>query len=175
MTCENCGKYQATTNIKTIINGELAEVNICPECAKKMGYGNIFNDMGLNINQFIGSFFNNPMQETTKSISSIQRCPCCGVSFNDISHSGKVGCAKCYELFYDRLLPSIHRIHGNTCHNGRVPKLIQKLESEVSREEDELQQLKSQLNAAIENQEFENAAIFRDKINELEKEMNKDE
>ena len=38
MLCQSCGKRQATTHIKTILNGELKEYDLCPECAEKMGY-----------------------------------------------------------------------------------------------------------------------------------------
>lgn len=42
MLCQSCQKNQATTHIKTIINGELTEYMLCPECAKKNGLRQYF-------------------------------------------------------------------------------------------------------------------------------------
>ena len=38
MLCQSCEKKQATTHIKTIVNGELKEYRLCSDCAKKYGY-----------------------------------------------------------------------------------------------------------------------------------------
>ena len=43
MLCQSCEKRQATTHIKTILNGELKEFNLCPECAAKLGYGSLIS------------------------------------------------------------------------------------------------------------------------------------
>lgn len=34
MLCQNCGKNEATTHIKQIVNGDMAESHLCAECAK---------------------------------------------------------------------------------------------------------------------------------------------
>ena len=47
MLCQSCGKNQANTHIKRIINGELTEYMLCEKCAAKMGYSNIFEGFGL--------------------------------------------------------------------------------------------------------------------------------
>ena len=56
MLCQSCEKRQATTHIKTILNGELKEINLCPECAAKLGYGSFFTDFGFDIDKLFGSF-----------------------------------------------------------------------------------------------------------------------
>lgn len=177
MLCQSCKNKQANTHIKTIINGELTEMNLCSECAAKQGYGsNMFN-----LNQFfdIGSLMSGFMGEAaTTALAPERRCPNCGITFAQISKGGRVGCAKCYDVFYDRLLPSIKRIHGNTVHTGkklRKPQL-QSGESAVgtvnvvgeeTAKPSELDVLNKQMQDAVNNQEFEKAAKLRDKINEL--------
>ena len=86
------------------------------------------------------------------------------VTFDDIAKSGKVGCANCYDIFYDELLPSIQRIHGKTVHIG---KLAKSAGSEVKMKST-LAKLKEELTTAIKEQEFEKAAKLRDQIKELE-------
>ena len=41
MKCQKCGVNNANTHVKSIINGEIKEYDLCSECAKKMGYTNV--------------------------------------------------------------------------------------------------------------------------------------
>ncbi|MBR1779377.1 MAG: UvrB/UvrC motif-containing protein [Clostridia bacterium] len=163
MLCQSCGENMANTHIKRVINGEVKEYMLCEECAKKMGYGKLWSDFSLDFDNFLGSFFteNIPHRLSYDTL----RCKNCGSSFEDISNTGKVGCAKCYTVFYDQLVPSIKRIHGNTKHVGKMAANVGK-EKKV---ENELQDLNIQLKKAIEKQEFEKAAELRDRIKELSK------
>ena len=98
-----------------------------------------------------------------------QRCQKCGNTFSDIVRSGKVGCSECYETFYDKLLPSIQRIHGRIKHNGKQVPVAETTVVPAPQEEDNLlENLKKELAAAIEKQDFEQAVVIRDKIKELE-------
>lgn len=161
MLCQVCQKKQATTHIKSVVNGEVTQYNLCADCAKKMGYGNIFSDFNSDFSSLLGSIFGTGQQQV---LPDGKRCPTCGSSFSDIARSGKVGCAQCYDVFYDRLLPTIRRIHGNTEHTGKSAIAA----DEKTKAQNELESLKQQLSAAIEAQEFEKAAQLRDKIKELE-------
>ena len=160
MLCQSCEKRQATTHIKTILNGELKEFNLCSECAQKHGYGSFFGSFGFDLDKLFGSFMDSIGPSKTR-----KRCPCCGSSFEDIAKSGKVGCAECYDVFYEELLPSVQRIHGRTSHTG---KLAHSAGTEV-KVKNEISKLRTELEKAIKEQEFEKAAELRDKIRELEK------
>lgn len=162
MLCQECNKNQATTHIKTIINGELKEYMLCSECAQKMGYGNLFSGFGLNLDSFLGSLLG---ENAAREIpANVVRCKRCGSSFTDIAKSGKVGCADCYTTFYDRMIPSIQRIHGNTTHAGKVPSSA----GEEVKRKNRLEKARTELAQAIQSQEFEKAAELRDLIKELE-------
>lgn len=162
MLCQSCQKKQANTHIKSIVNGELTEIMLCSDCAEKMGYGNVFSHM-FDIGSLMSGFMSEP---TTSALAAEKRCPMCGSTFSSISKSGKVGCAKCYEVFYDRLLPSIKRIHGNTVHTGK--RAASPAEENASTSIDRINLLKEQLKTAVDNQEFEKAAELRDAIKQLE-------
>lgn len=159
MLCQSCGQNQATTHIKTIVNGELAEISLCRECAQKLGYNSFFGGFGMDFDKFLGSLMGGGRIQKNK-----KRCECCGSTFEDIAKSGKVGCANCYDIFYDDLLPSIQRIHGKTVHIG---KLAKSAGSEV-KVKSTIAKLKEELTQAIKEQEFEKAAKLRDQIKELE-------
>ncbi len=167
MLCQNCQKNEATTHIKRIINGEATQAHLCSDCAKSLGYDSMFSDMGLGFSNMLSSFFND--SALTALGAHTLRCEKCGSTFRDIVNSGRIGCADCYETFYDKLLPSIQRIHGKTNHEGKIPN-----GSEQSVKRNELDELKKELNEAVEQQNYEKAAELRDRIKEKEGE-NKDE
>lgn len=159
MLCQNCGKYEATTHVKRIINGETAEAHLCSDCANALGYTDVFGGFSDTFSDLLGSFFGEP---TVSALSSrTVRCEKCGNTFNDIVNSGKIGCADCYSTFYDKLLPSLQRIHGKTRHEGKNPETVK---AESKPVETEAEKLEKELKEAVGRQEFEKAAELRDRI-----------
>ena len=166
MKCQKCGANNANTHVKTIINGEFREYDLCSECAHKMGYTNVFADMENDFSGLLGSFFTNVLPARTQAT----RCEFCGSTYSEIAKTGQVGCANCYKLFADQLYPSIRRIHGNTTHCGKNSgraAAAEKKPAEMTKEE-KLADMKKQLDAAVKEQNFELAAELRDKIKETE-------
>lgn len=165
MICQSCGKKNAVTHIKQIVNGEIQEYYLCADCAAKLGYGSLLGGFSLNIGDLIGSV----LGEGTRRSSNVTetRCPCCGCTFSDIVRSGRVGCAQCYDVFRDRLLPSIQRIHGNTHHVGCVPVTASKKAQQSAR----LEEVRKKLAQAIEKENFEEAVTLRDEIRAMEDEV----
>lgn len=168
MLCQMCGQHPATTHIKTIVNGKLTQAHLCADCAKKQGYGNLFADWGSGFGSLLSGFMGSaaPARQVT-------RCPGCGASFEDITRSGKIGCAECYHTFRGQLLPIIQRIHGTAQHKGKVPGssalwVTDTNNKIVAVEETPLEEKKRLLKQAIEVQDFERAAVLRDEIKELE-------
>ena len=160
MLCEKCGKNIATTHMKKTVNGETTEWHLCAACAAKQGLNTVYG-MGFDLGNFWGSLFAEP---AAKEMADTVRCPCCGRSFREIVQTGKVGCPSCYTTFYDRLLPSIRRIHGKAQHTGKTPCAA----SEEAKRDQELEQLKKELADSIASQEYEKCAQLRDRIREVE-------
>ena len=161
MLCEQCGKIPATTHIRKWVNGVQEEWNLCGECAKEMGY----HQLSFFKGGVLGSFFSEEL--TPKAGDRALRCPFCGISFEEIAKNGQIGCANCYQFFRNRLAPTIEKLHGKAGHLGKTPTFY-KEEPKPKEEEPSLQVLKNRLQAAIEQQEFEQAAILRDQIKERE-------
>lgn len=160
MICELCKNHQASTHIKSMVNGEYSELWLCADCASKKGYGNFFAQTGTDFSSFLGNFFGDGLPSRT----SASRCKRCGSSFADIARSGKVGCSECYSEFYDDLLPSIQKIHGNIQHTGKVAANAS-ADVKIARK---IEKTRQELAIAVKNQNFELAAQLRDKINEME-------
>ena len=160
MICEICVKNQASTHIKSMVNGKYTEMWLCPHCAKSKGWGNLFSHTATDFSSFLGSFLGDGLPSRT----SASRCKKCGSSFADIARSGKVGCAECYSNFYEELLPSIQKIHGNLQHTGKV-SVSAGVDVKLARQ---IEKSRLELATAVKEQNFELAAKLRDKIKELE-------
>ncbi len=160
MLCSMCGKKTATTHIKSSINGVTEQLYLCSDCAREYSTQN-----SMSLGSLIGSFFGDTLR-TQSHTDNRKRCPGCGICFDDIASSGKVGCDKCYETFLDKLLPSLQRMHGRSRHAGKAPASV----TAEPTLQDKIDLLKAQLEQAISEQNFEQAAILRDQIKALESE-----
>lgn len=157
MKCEKCGLNNATAYIKKVIDGKVTELHLCSECAAKDYKAMTHNPFADILSGILGG-------EVPVGADKTTRCPGCGASLADISRSGKMGCGKCYAVFKDQLMPSIKRIHGKTKHVGKVPPNAPADVRNAAR----MQELREQLQDAIQNEEFEKAALLRDSIKEME-------
>lgn len=171
MLCTECQKRPATLHYTQIINGEKTEVHVCEVCAQKKGYSfpgdepytlhdlltGLFNvtSPGLDVKE--DNFFNQ-FNELT--------CDHCQLSFSEFQRIGKFGCANCYDTFKAKLPAIFRKVHsGNTKHDGKIPKRKGgnlHIKKEIERYREYLQQL-------IKEENFEEAAVIRDRIKDLEK------
>lgn len=156
MICQNCNKNEANMHMKRIVNGRAAEVHLCSDCARSLGYGEAFSGFGIGFGDLFGELLSK-----NDSANSSLRCGFCGKSFEEIATDGKMGCAECYNVFYDKLLPSLNRIHGKAAYAGNKP---QQSGNSLKLKLDEL---KEALTVAVSEQNFELAATLRDRINEI--------
>ena len=156
MLCQNCNKNEANMHMERIINGRAAEVHLCSDCARSLGYGEAFSGMGFSFADFFGDFL-----LKNESLTSAVRCGVCGKTFEDIATDGKMGCAECYNAFYEKLLPSLTRVHGKNSHMGKRP--LNAGGGAVA----DIEELKTRLEKAVMNQDFETAVKLRDEIKSL--------
>ena len=92
-----------------------------------------------------------------------KRCEKCGSSLEEIIESGRIGCAECYQTFCGELMPTIQNIHGKATHVGKRPQAFKREIPEKTR----VEQLRDELQMAIKEEKFEDAAALRDQIREL--------
>ena len=153
MICEVCGKRTATVHVKTMVNGVYTEKHMCSHCAKEYDSDlDLLTPAGI-----ISSMFKGNTTNTTKG----KRCPNCGTTTAEFQKSGYLGCSKCYEEFGDVLEPIIRRVQGNVAHVGRVPTPVVKPTTEKEK-------LLLELDEAVRCEDYQRAAIIRDKIKALE-------
>ena len=156
MICQNCNKNEANMHMKRIVNGRAAEVHLCSDCARSLGYGEAFSCFGIGFGGLLSDLLSKG-----DSASNTLRCSFCGKSFEEIAGDGKMGCAECYSVFYDKLMPSLNRIHGKASYAGSKP------ENSENNRALRLEELKEALAVAVNEQNFELAAALRDRINDM--------
>ncbi len=165
MKCQKCNQREANTHIQKIVNGKKTEYYLCDKCANEFGelklsFENDFDD-------FFGGFFSPPIGLSQKPTSAV--CSTCRTTLSEFINSGRLGCSNCYDAFSDSLIRPLQRIHGDTTHKGKIPKRSgEKISTQAK-----IKKLQAELDTAVLNQEFEKAAILRDKIKELSKEGEK--
>ncbi len=177
MICQECHERPATLHLTKIINGEKTEVHLCEHCAHEKGEMFMFQaGPGFSVHHLLAGMLNgqhilqNSKQEPIGHPASLQ-CETCGLTYHKFAQLGKFGCADCYESFKPALEPILKRFHaGNTVHHGKVPERA----GGTIHLRKKLQSLKSQLEQLIADEEFEKAAIVRDEIRTLEKEITSD-
>lgn len=165
MLCDNCGKNNANIKYTQIINGIKKEMNLCEGCGEKLGITNMQFDVPINFSNFLGDFLTEFQSE---NIFPEIKCNMCNSTFNDIVSTGKFGCSNCYDIFENRIDDIIRKIQGNTNHVGRIGKEIikgnNKKQSYNNQKITQKDKLQEELNLAIKEERYEDAAIIRDKM-----------
>lgn len=91
-------------------------------------------------------------------------CPDCGMSLTEFRAKGRLGCARCYEVFAEHIDPLLERIHNASSHRGRLPRQSTKNADRAQRLDD----LKRRLAEAVRAEDYEAAASIRDELKALE-------
>lgn len=167
MQCDNCGQRPAVVHQKIMINGEKQEHHLCEVCAHEKGAMSQpgFAFPNLSIHQLLSSFLGqNPLAGARVAPPQEPRCQNCGMTYSQFAESGRLGCAQCYDNLEPHLVPLIKRIHGTTAHTGKAPKRT----GGIVRTKRELAALRQQLQAAIAQEQYEEAARLRDAMKTLE-------
>jgi len=162
LICDICKKHKATVFIKKTVNGKKVEYNLCETCAGKVsGPSNNTSVFSQNLfsglSDMIAGFSDS---EKTGEIEGALVCSKCSMTFGDFQLSGRFGCDKCYDVFAVNLTPLMKRLQGSVQHAGKSPPGTEK--------DTEINKLKKELESAVKKEEYERAAIIRDKLKELE-------
>ncbi|WP_182201213.1 UvrB/UvrC motif-containing protein [Paraliobacillus salinarum] len=169
MECEECHERPATLHLTKIINGEKNEIHVCERCAKDKGYID-YDEPAYSIHDLLAGLFHyEPTVSKSQSFNKQQQetlqCSKCGMTYREFTKIGKFGCASCYDAFEEYLNPIFRRVHsGNITHDGKIPNR----QGTFLKKKQLVQEYKGKLKDLIENEQFEEAAVMRDKIKELE-------
>jgi len=176
MKCDKCTK-KATVHLTEIVDGKVMEMHLCEDCAREQSQ-NMEQQFGLaDLLAGLTDFGKHVPDVQQKSVTL--QCATCGLTYDDFRKFGRFGCAQCYLAFKPQLKTLLKKIHGSSVHLGKSPLKVMPLDgvsvaavpdvvTEQQEVVDPVELLRRQLHEAIEHEDFERAAMLRDKIHELE-------
>lgn len=147
--CSYCGE-PATVYLTRIVDGQTIKFDLCDSCAQAKGIGGDFASVSLTGLHWIRKEADNPQLE----------CSECGLTSAKFRSSGRLGCANCYNVFRSLINPVLQEIQMGTRHKGKIPKTALARQNSVA----ELQHLEAALQVAIRDEDYEEAAKYRDRI-----------
>lgn len=172
MKCTECNKRSATLHFTKFINGIKEESHLCQTCAMNKEEASV--EESYTLHELLTGLFNfDTSKVEMQKVNDIENteliCSNCELSFQDFRRIGKFGCSECYTSFESKLTPIFKRVHsGNTKHFGKIPKRS----GGILHQEQELIAYRKQLQNLILDENFEAAAVMRDRIREIEKATN---
>jgi len=151
MKCELCKKQKAEVAIKQVVNGEERELFVCASCGQRAA-GTLVTSL---VEMLLGAAID--LQLPGRDAMA---CPSCGLSRAEFRKRGRVGCAGCYETFARELAPMLRDMHSGDHHVGKVPAREHVMRTRA--------ELETELRNAIQAQRYEDAAVLRDRIRNLQ-------
>ena len=180
MLCDNCKHNEATILIKEIHNGSAVSINLCAECARKKEQQGELGSLGFNLAEVlfdIGKLTKalkpgnpaTPEMEVPREVADAV-CPHCGWSAAKIrENEGRLGCPECYRTFAPLVEGAVERIQRGMVHMGKRPVADGSGGAVALRME--LERLQRGLPELIRREEYEAAAVSRDRIAALRREL----
>ena len=178
MLCSRCHKREAKIYYTEISNGEKKEQFLCEECAGEYtSFQNQSNTPDMTIggllSSIISNYYTDSVSKEEEELLKLQ-CPTCRMTYEQLMNEGKFGCADCCHVFKQVMDKGIRQIQGADAHTGKKPIGYVKPEEDESIKLTELDKLSIELQAAIQREEYEEAARLRDKIKELREQEKKE-
>ncbi len=171
MLCDICNKNPATVHLTEIIDEQMNELHLCEDCARHKSAA-MEQQFGLSDLLAGMADFEKPTNKEEELVTT--KCPSCGLTYADFKKIGRLGCGDCYNTFRKYLAPLLKRIHGSNQHIGKNPAKA-KVAVRSYKKKNGLAELKIQLQKAIQQEAFEEAARLRDQIKAVESQKEKEE
>jgi len=155
-TCDVCGA-PAVFHDTRVFNGKTKTVNLCEEHAIAAGVE--IGPHSITISLTPASL--GDLVSTTQ-----RKCPDCGMTIRAYKEKSLLGCPECYVTFEDQLLPVIASLQEKrTQHVGRTPR---RASADIDRHIS-IRRLLTQLERAVAQEAYEEAADIRDTLRDLHK------
>lgn len=147
MRCDRCGKNEATFYYKSNINGKVTQVHLCPQCAEELGYTDSFRSAGMTGGLF-GDFFSRPFGMLEPFFSGL-------------------GSRMLTE--FPEPVDVLGQARESTPAQEDTCDLLPRDEQDALTRQRKRNALQTQLNLAVQEERFEEAAKLRDELKALEK------
>lgn len=174
MQCERCNKKKVTVIYRENINGKARAFRLCGDCATAMQQTGELEDLSSALARLSSDWLlrdeDIPWRSACSSlpahlsVSAPERCCLCGTEREEVWRTGRVGCTECYRTFESILTARVSHSLPVEGYRGRLPLRVRR-EMEYRQK---LSEWKAQLELAVADQRYEEAATLRDRIREAE-------
>lgn len=165
MLCDNCKEKEAAIHLTQIVDNSVTTVHLCPQCAAEKGVQTGANVAKFPLSDFLASMGKGVAAHLPLG-DSAEACAFCGATLTDFRETGRLGCPHCYETFETHLRALLRRIHGSSHHEGEI--YLTPGSATAGGKEPGISQLRRQLKAAVDAENFELAAELRDRLRSAE-------
>lgn len=159
MLCQNCGEREARISITQIVNNKKTELHLCHQCAQQGGH----TDSVFALQKMLA----NMVDWNSETVAKGKTCPGCGLTEMELRQNGRFGCEQCYQTWAGLVNTILSQVQGRTTHAGKIPRSA----GEQVKAQRELSNLKQELDSAIREERFEDAAKLRDRIRVVQGEV----
>ncbi len=160
IVCQHCKKAKATVHVTDTFPTK-RERHLCEACAVKeklIATPQTHETTHAILEEFI-------KHKVGLQAADDLSCPKCGMTFRSFQVKGQLGCPQDYEVFREVLDPLLKRAHeGATHHVGRVPPQADK----TVHKQTGVLRLRRELQEALDQEDYEHAALLRDRIQAIE-------
>lgn len=173
MFCERCKKNEATIHLSEVVKNMKSEVHLCEQCARDVGLNTKISNFTLSLPEML-TFLN---VDETQDFRDQKRCHSCGYSFSDYRKNGKLGCPDCYDYLADELAPVLTSFFADKRHLGKSPRIASAQKNVIVEvtpvtAESDIDILRTELESAVHDERYEDAAVLRDRIREISSSLN---
>lgn len=160
MQCDVCQQKEATVFLTQIVGGKMQKVNLCESCSKEKG---VNDPTGFALTDLLMGMGVAPEAEREPTV---ERCPVCGFTQADLKKTGRLGCSACYDVFSEEIEGMLRNMHKGLEHIGKAPAMFQR----TRQIDQKIKSLKTSLDQAVADEQYEKAADLRDQIRQIEAE-----
>lgn len=191
MLCERCKIREANIQYTEVINGVKTEHNFCAQCARELDFGpySAIFDSDFPLGKLLSGLLGVGESHEEEKAHQIV-CPTCKTSYEEFVQNSRFGCPDCYGVFDLLIGDKMKQLQGSDTHKGKKPGYHRE---DTNREKaagiqtedctdagtagqapdakEQIRILDARLKEALAREEYETAAVCRDKIRELKKGM----
>ncbi len=158
MKCDICKENDAIIFVRQVINSSTRELYLCASCAEKRGISENGTKIDFNLSGLLGNLINDH-KDSKNTV-----CPVCGKKLQLILKEKTVGCSECYNVFQNEIKDILKGLGVARMYSGELPNQLSNFKSSLT----DRVALQEKLKKAIQEENYEKAAIYRDKLKMLE-------
>jgi protein arginine kinase activator len=166
MHCQKCHKNFASVRYAEVVDGEVTEQHLCRECLNQK-----------QTEQQAGFEFTAPSPfmrkekdapDLSTAFHKAMSCSTCAATLESITTTGEVGCSQCYETFELQIGEILGSAGEGLRHKGKIPRQ----DNLRAKSRADLQTKRGLLKTSLGAERYEEAAVLRDEIKQLEAGLN---